>query len=65
MKELFKKNNFSFNVGASIRNIGVSLGYTPKQLKILELHGILSNSWKDIVKGKLKPRIGFGISLNF
>jgi len=65
MKELFRKGNFSFNAGVSTKNIGVSLGYTPKELKVLELHGILANSWKNTIHGKFKPRVGFGISLNF
>jgi hypothetical protein len=68
-KELLKfgsEKQFSFNAGGSIKNVGISLGYTPDVLmKTFEVHGILANSWEDTFNFEFKPKIGIGVSVRF
>jgi len=66
LKELYKKDRFSLNFGGSMKNLAFSVGYIPKRfLNLLEFHGMLASSWKDVIKLKLKPKVGIGFTINF
>ena len=66
LKELWKDDMFSLNVGASFRNVGGTIGYTPDILmRSLEAHFGVFNSWQDTFNLEFKPKIGIGVTIKF
>ncbi len=56
--------NLTFNAGVSLKNLGVTVGWTPDILMgALELHAGVFNSWENTFNFKLEPRIGIGATL--
>lgn len=66
LKELYKVNDFSFNLGFNFDYVGGSIGYTPPVLnKTFEAHLGVFNSWSDTFDLKFNPKIGIGVSIKF
>jgi len=64
LKEIWRKDPWTINLGAGIRHFGGTIGYTPDVLmRSFEIHGGIFHSYEDLWNMQFRPKIGIGVSV--
>lgn len=64
LKEIWGNEDWSMNVGLSLKNFGAGIGYKPNiPFKPVEVHAMIINSIEDTMNLKFSPKIGVGVTV--